>query len=298
MVFLDVTIPVFLVASIGFVFGKVFRTDLSVVGRIVFYVFGPALIFRSVYQAELASNEVAKIVTFVVLLHVALFAVSRIVCRVRKWDEDTRSVAGLVLTLGNYGTYGLPVVLFAFGEDGLACAVVFFVCSVLLQSTLGVGIAAWRRGERVWGALLTVFRVPWIYAFVAAVGARLVGWDLPDGLLRTVELVAAGAIPMQLLLLGMELSRLNLRAMAEATMELSLARILIAPLFGFGLAAMLGIHGLLRSVLIVQASMPSAINAMILAVRYNRRPELAAGVVFVTTLLSLGTLTLIPHLVG
>lgn len=53
-----------------------------------------------------------------------------------------------------------------------------------------------------------------------------------------------------------------------------------------------GAEGLLRSVLVVEASMPSAINALILSMHFKRRPGLSATVVFLTTLLSLGTLTL------
>ena len=51
-------------------------------------------------------------------------------------------------------------------------------------------------------------------------------------------------------------------------------------------------EGLLRSVLIVEASMPSAIDALILPMHFKRRPELSATVVFLTTVLSLGTITL------
>lgn len=65
-----------------------------------------------------------------------------------------------------------------------------------------------------------------------------------------------------------------------------------------GLTAMLGIGGLLRSVLIVEVSMPNAIDALILSMHFNWRPELTATVVFLTTLLSLGALTLIPSVLN
>jgi len=293
MLFFDVTLPVFLVAGIGYAAGRLSSLDIRSIGSLVFVVFGPALIFRSVYTANLASDHAGRIILFVALLHIALFVAARVLARLRSWDEDTAAVAGLAVTLGNYGTYALPVILFAFGEAGLDHAVIFFVSSVLIQATLGVGVAAWRRGQPPWRALGSIFRVPWVYAFLVAFVMRLAGWQLPEALLRPMELVAAGAIPMQLLLLGMELSRLNLRAMQWKTLEISLVRVLLAPAVAIALSAAIGLIPAVAAIVIVQASMPSAINSMILAVRYERRPELAAGVVLVTTVLSLGTLTLV-----
>lgn len=297
MVFLDVTIPVFLVAGAGFVFGRMAKLDVSVLGRIVFNVFGPALIFRSLYSADVTGNEVARIAVFVLALHVVLFALSRLMGRLRRWDDDTQAASSLALVLGNYGSYGLPVVYFAFGDRGLVYAVIFFISSVLIQSTLGVGIASWKRGMRPWGVLAGVFRVPWIYAFLLALVLRLADVTLPTGLWRSVELLADGAIPAQLVTLGLELSRLRLRSIAAATVEISLARTIFPPLAALGLAVAVGAEGLLWSVLVLQASMPSAINSMILSIRYDRRPELVASVVFVTTVLSLGSVSLLLHMI-
>ncbi len=298
MIFLDVTLPVFLVAGIGYAFARLTKLDVVALGRIVFYVFGPALIFRSVYTAELDPTEVARIAGFAVAYHAVLFIVSRLHGRLRRLDEDTQSAATLALTLGNHGTYGLPVVYFMFGDRGLALAVVFLVCAIVLQSTFGVGVAMWRRGTRPWNLVAGVFRVPWIYAFLAALAVRTVNVSVPDGLWRGIELVADGAIPLQLVLLGMELARLRVGAIAATTAELTLLRTIGAPLLALGLAAAVGAEGLLFSVLIIQGSMPSAINSMILAIRYDRRPDLAASVVFLTTLLSLASLTVVLHLVA
>jgi len=298
MIFFDVTLPVFLVAGIGYLFGRLTKVDVRSLGRIVFTLFGPALIFRAVYAADVAPTEIARIGGFALVYHAVLFIASRVHGRLRGFDDDTQAAASLVYTLGNHGTYGLPVALFMFGDRGLELAAIFFVCAVLIQATLGVGIAVWRRGERPWTALVGILRVPWVYAFILGLTLRLVGVTLPAGLWRAIDLTADGAIPAQLILLGLELSRLRLGTIAWTTTELSLVRTIAAPLLALATAAAVGANGLLASVLIVQGSMPSAINGMILAIRYDRRPVLAASVVFLTTLLSLGSLTLILHWVG
>ena len=73
---------------------------------------------------------------------------------------------------------------------------------------------------------------------------------------------------------------------------LSAIKLTIPPLLGLGLTRLLGIEGLLRVVLVVEAGMPSAVNALILATNYRRNTELAATTVLVSTILSLGTIAL------
>lgn len=46
----------------------------------------------------------------------------------------------------------------------------------------------------------------------------------------------------------------------------------------------------MRSVLIVEASTPAAVNSLILSLQYNRRPDLVSPVVFLTTIGNLATM--------
>jgi predicted permease len=57
--------------------------------------------------------------------------------------------------------------------------------------------------------------------------------------------------------------------------------------------AALGIEGLLRVVLIVEASTPTAVNALILSLQYDRRPDLTASVVLLTTVGNLATMSVL-----
>jgi len=66
----------------------------------------------------------------------------------------------------------------------------------------------------------------------------------------------------------------------------------------WGITAMLGIEGLLRAVLILQASTPTAVNALILSLQYERRSELTASVVLITTVGALGVTSLLLWLLA
>jgi predicted permease len=292
-VLIEVILPIVLVGVAGALIGRLFRLDATLLARVVLYLLGPALIFRSLYDSTVLGEDVLRIAAFVLMLHVSLLISSRVLGRVLGWEDDTRAVGSLVTTFGNCGTYGLAVLLFAYGEAGFTLGVVYMLGSSLLQATLGVGIGAWHRGMRLRTWIGQAARVPWLYAFLLALLFRSTGWVLPVGVYRGVDLLASATIPMQLILLGIQLVRVPLRRIAGEAVWLTVLKLALPPLLAWGFTAMLGVEGLLRSVLIVEASMPSAINALILSMHFNRRPELAATVVFLTTVLSLGTITLI-----
>lgn len=273
--------------------GRSVRSEPSVLTRIVFYLFGPALIFRSIYTSTISLENVLSIGGYVILIQLIMFAISRIVGRVRRWDSDTQASGSLMLLFANCGNYGLPVMLFAFGEQGFAFAIIYVLISSMMQVTFGISVASWRKGASWRQGLLQVFRVPYMYAFLLAVILRSTSVELPVSIFRAVDMLAQAAIPGQLVVLGIQLSRVKMQHFGVDSVVLSTIKLTIPPIVGWAITSILGIEGLLQSVLIAQASMPSAVNALILATHFRRNPELAAATVFVSTILSLGTVTLL-----
>ena len=97
-------------------------------------------------------------------------------------------------------------------------------------------------------------------------------------------------------MLGIQLSRVRLQHFGVDSILLSSIKLLVPPLLGWGVTSLLGITGLLQAVLIAEASMPSAVKALILATQFRRNPELAATTVFVSTVFSLVTTTVLLSL--
>jgi predicted permease len=192
----------------------------------------------------------------------------------------------------NAGNYGLPLVLFAFGEEGLARAVLFFTVVAAQTHTLAVFIAA-RGTARSRDAVWNVFRLPLVYAFTFGFLANQFGLVLPAPIVKAVELTGNAAVPVLLTVLGIELSRIQIQQDRGAIGIATIARLAIAPLVAFALTGALGITGITRAVCIIQASMPTAVNATILAVEFDARPNLVAGTVFVSTVASVITLTIL-----
>ncbi len=292
-ILLDVILPIFLVVGCGFLVARSVRSEPTILIRIVFYLLGPALVFRAIYVSEISIGSAISIGLFVVLLQGTMFGVSRLMGYIRGWDEQTQASGTLVLTFGNCGNYGLPVLLFAFGDQGFALGIVFVLISIMMQATLGIGVASWHNGVPWYLGIAKILKAPYLYAFLLAMLLRTASVDLPLSIFRAVDLLATAAIPGQLLMLGVQLSRVRPHHFGGDSILLSAIKLTIPPLLGWGITSLLGVDGVLQSVLILEAGMPSAVNALILATKYRRNTELAATTVFVSTILSLGTITLL-----
>ena len=297
-ILLNVILPVFLVGGCGYLVGRSTRSESTVLIRIIFYLLAPALIFRSIYTSAISIESALSIGGYVILIQLSMFAISRFVGRVRHWDADSQAAGSLVLLFANCGNYGLPVMLFAFGEEGFAFGVIVVMVSIMMQATIGISVASWQKGATWKQGLTRVLRYPHLYAFLLAVVLRSASIELPQSLFRSVDLLAQAAIPSQLLMLGIQLSRVRLHHFGIDSILLSSIKLLVPPFLGWAITSMLGITGLLQAVLIAEVSMPSAVNSLILATQFRRNPELAATVVVLWNMLSMVSITLLLTLLG
>ncbi len=289
-------VPVFLVTGVGWLLRKTLRFNPAPLAQLTFWCLSPALIFDSLRTGQLPLSTLWMAAGFAVAHHVAMLLLSLPVRRaLLPGDRDGQAVASLTMMYGNCGNLGLPVLLLAFGRTGFEVGVIFVAANFVLASTLGIATITWD-GRLVWRRMLrTVLRVPWIYAVAAAVVVRMVG-ELPTWLANASELLAGGAIPIMVLLLGMQLADVRPRQVAKEATTLAALRLLLGPLVAWGLAAAFGATGVVRGALIVEGSVPTAVNSLILSLQYKRRPDLAASVLLLSTAMSAVSLPLVLHL--
>lgn len=192
------------------------------------------------------------------------------------------------LMFPNAGNMGMPLCLFAFGDEGLALSVAFFAAMAMTQFTIGVSIAAGRM------ALRDVAMNPVLWAALVSLVLLLTGAALPRWLDGTIDVLAGMVIPLMLMSLGISLSRLKPSVLGRSTIY-SIARLVLGFTAALGVTALLGLDGIARAAVIIQASMPTAVFNYLFAARYNNRPSEVASIVVVSTVLSFITL---PFLMG
>jgi predicted permease len=293
-IFLQTVLPVFLVAGAGFPLATYVALDGRSLGRLLFYLATPSLVFRSLYQTRL---------DYTVLGHLTLVAVSAaVLAGLLGWwagaGQERKQRAAMVLTsaVSNNGNMGIPISYFAFGDTGMALATVYYVISSFLSNTFGSVVAS--AGERsLTGALQQSLRVPVLYAATAGLLLNALHLELPPTLFRPVDLLADAAIPGMLVLLGVQLRAAPLWQTPSVIWRSVAVRLLAAPSVAWLLCLLWGITGVERAVLILQAAMPTAVMTAVIATEFDTAPQFVAAVIFFSTAISMVTLSVVLWLV-
>jgi predicted permease len=289
-IFTSDILPIFVLAAIGFLLARYAGVDARALSQVTFNALSPCLVFQLLVTSTISGADFGRMALFCVLVMGAIGVLARLAAVALRLDRPATIALMLVVMFSNGGNYGLPVAMFAFGNQALAYASVYFVTSSVLTYTAGVFLAA--SGRRSVGqALRGVTRVPTIYAVAAAFIVLSLRLPVPAAALRPIGLLGDAALPLMILVLGMQLERAA-RPERVSVVATAVGLSLIAtPLLGWGFARLLGLEGAAFQAAVLQASMPAAVVTTILALQYEVAPSFVTSVVVVSTLLSPFTLT-------
>ena len=291
-IFASDILPIFIIAGVGFILARRFGAGVKTLSTVAFNALSPCLVFNQLVTARISGSQSVRVAAFCVLLTMAIGVAARLTSMPLRLDRMTLSSFLLVAMFSNSGNYALPVVLFAFGRDALAFASVYFVTSAILIYTAGIIVAASGHGS-VRLALTRLFKVPAIYAVTAAIIVLSTHTTVPPVVMRPIALLSDAAIPIMLLVLGMQLERAVMPKHPMAVGAAVMLSLVVAPLIAFGLSAVLGLTGAARQAAIIEASMPAAVITTVLALEFDLDAGFSTSVVFFTTLLSPITLVVL-----
>jgi malate permease and related proteins len=278
--------PVFVMAAIGYAWrltGAPF--DMPFVTRIIMYVAGPCLVFTSLSQLTLPLTQFWEMVGAMIIVTLGVAGVSALLIKLLRLPQRSFLPA---LTLGNTGNLGLPLCLFAFGQEGLGLAVAIYVTNSLLQFTF-VPLLHTRVS-----VVRTLFSTPMLYGAVAGIAVVAGDVSVPTWLANTLGAIGDLLIPLMLMALGNTIGALKAHNLPRAV-GLGSARLAISFAVAVGVSFALGMRGVAQGVLVLQGAMPAAVFSYLFAARYERDADDIAGIVLVSTLL--GALAL-PFLVS
>ncbi len=290
-IFYNNIVPIFIAIGLGYALQRRLKIEIKSVSRITFYALSPCLVFSSLVTSTISGQEFWDIAFFQILITLAVALAAWGVARALRFDRTMESAFLLVTVFVNSGNYGLSVNLLAFGETALARAIVYFVVSSLLTNTIGVYLAS-RSKATASDALLNVFKVPIVYAVLLAVLVNLINLDVTGSpVFKAVEMVGQGAVPLMLLLLGMQLASAPLAQGMRTAGLAAFIRLAVTPVLALPLAHLLNLTGSTLQACVVEASMPTAVTTAVLAIEFDARPEFVTSAIFLSTLASPLTLT-------
>jgi malonate transporter and related proteins len=266
-------------------------------GSFVYYVALPALLFRSTALGAASETSHANVIAAFFGGAVALFVLGLLIGRFRfGMDLREQGVVAVNVSFGNTVQMGVPLVLAAFGPDGMqAMALVIALQSIILLTLATIVIELGRSGAGELGHALRAVAAaiatnPIITSIVAGFLWRLTGLPLPMAVTRFIDLLGDGASPCALFALGASLSGFRLAAGLGETAIIVGLKLVLQPIVVWSLAKLFGLAPLDTAVVTLAAALPIGMNAFLVAQRYQTYVAGSASAVVLSNLLSVLTL--------
>jgi malonate transporter len=232
-----------------------------VLANAAFFIFVPALLFRTTARLDTSTLPWAFLFAFFVpvLVVVALiYAFER--WRLKPGDAVTGpSVKAITAGFGNTLQVGVPV---AAGRSSRSFR------STLMQTVRNTVIH------------------PVVLPVLAGLTWNATGWPIPAVLDDVLQNLGTAVVPLCLTLIGMSLAYYGWPKSWSGISGLVSAKLLLIPAVVFGIAhGLLGLNGLPLAVVVMLAALPTGSNALIFAQRYRTmEAEVTAATVLSTVL--------------
>jgi len=279
----NVIAPVLVCTTIGFFWGRSGTPYAAeFVSRAVMNVGAPCLVISAISQVEISGQAFAQVAAAALLVFLGTAVLG--VIAIRSFGGDLRSLLATVV-FPNNGNMGLPLCMFAFGEQGLALALAFFLVQMTALMTAGVALMS-RANTGLGTVLKDLAKQPLIYSIIVALWLLSSGTTLPVWIDSSVELLAGFTIPLMLITLGVSLSNLTTTGWWRS-IGFSVLRIGGGLVFAWIAVSLIGITGTARNVVLLQAIMPAAVFNYLLALKFDRDPNAVAGIVVASTVMAL-----------
>lgn len=295
---LNMQMMMFLLVAIGFLVRK--REIVGTEGRmnmidLCLYITLPFNVLNS-FLGEWDPNMLISC-SLILLLSTGYNVISILfsVILYRRNDSKKQKTLKYGTIVSNGGFLGNPIVEGIYGSGGLIYASLFMLPVRIVMWSYGVSV--FLRGEestsnkKKESLLKKVVTHPCIMAIYIGAAIMMSGIQLPTFMENTIVSLSRCNTPISMMLVGMLLAEINPKGLIDKTMVFYTSiRLLIIPAVIFVITAFLPIDPMLRGITVIIAGMPAPITTALLSAKYGGDEKYAAGMIFITTILSLFTL--------
>ncbi|MFC3039599.1 AEC family transporter [Virgibacillus xinjiangensis] len=296
--FFNVILPIILVFASGFVLQRIRVMDVRTLSSVSIYILSPALVFINLSEADFDGGYMV-IVIFMFFLFFATVLINKILSMIWKWKPSVESAAILSTGFMNSGNYGLPVVLFSVGTEALPYAVFIMVVQSMMNNFFGVYYAS-RSTSGMKRAVLNIFKMPATYAAILAFLFQGFSWGpIPEPIHSTISMVGDAAIPVMMIMLGMQLASIvSLKMNWQVVVSSVTLKMVGAPLIAFAFISVVDMDPIVATVILIISAMPTAATTTMYAIEFDTEPDLVSSITLIGTLISIVSITILLNFIS
>jgi predicted permease len=293
--------PIFAIIVSGHIlrrFGLTNDVFLSNSDRLIYFIFFPILLFWKIGAAPPAASMnfdycLAGLSTVTVVFVLSIFYIK--IFRVGEYQAGTFSQSCY-----RFNTYvGMALVLNAFGEAGGRYFGILIGLIIPWVNVMAVTVLIWFSGRRLtfWKQVQVTFKAVFSNPlFIACVAGLIFSNTLkvfPNFIDNTFTLFSMVTLPLALLSIGGNLTLKSLKTYFSLSIVASGFKLIVLPLTGYFMLSAFNVSGLHFKVSMILFTLPTSTAMYVLSSQLNSDTDLASANIFLSTILSFFSLSLV-----
>jgi predicted permease len=300
-VFISLAIIAAIGATLRFIFPDMdiesFRRSIN---KLVLYIILPALIFNVIYNAnpgkEFYYVPIAALGGIMAALIIAIIAFHFI-----RLPQNTKGALILASAFSNVTYLGLPVLTGVFStiSDNIAVvSVLYEVTTSPVLLSVGVLIAIYygrKNRPEISGMMKRIVKLPPLWALGIVLLVKFFTIPVPVFLLQTSKTLSVTAVGLMIISLGMALRFNKVRHLKPILLSVVI-QLAFIPFVVYYIGKFLHMDQPYFEATVIEAAMPTQLLTLVVADEFNLDTEILAQVIFITTVLSVGSIPLMRYL--
>lgn len=287
-------IPVMLIILVGLLAGYTLPIQIQSLSLIAIYILYPALIFDSFYQTNISIESVTGLLVGFIITSCLVYVGVLFISKLFNLSSSTKTAFMATALFPNNGNMGLPITTFALGIGGLEIAILYMIFSSILMFCIGPILL---QGKTILHGIRRALESPLVWSILMGMFWRIYSLNLPLQLYTSIHKLGEAAIPIALLLLGIQLTQTHWQFGTQELISVAM-RLLLAPLIAYIVGTNLHLNNLNLQVLVIQSSMPTAVSSLVLITECDGDNNFVARTIIMSTLMSFLTIPLILGLLN
>ncbi len=303
-VIIEQIIKLFIVIAIGFAAAKTGYLPESfkdVISKVIKKITLPLLIITSMMSKELTADALINTgiaaLSAVVVIGI-LYVIGLLSAALFKLKEPTKTVHALAGATGNVVFLGYPVISAVYGADGLYYAVIYGIINDLFLWSLGVYLINKSAGKTTSKEAFKKLLNPNTISCIVGILFMLLGVKFPETIFDTLSGVGHLTTNLSMIFIGMVLSTVNISKIYKrvSILLIIILKMVVTPAVAAFIYSKLGINPIVSGAIVLQIAMPAQTVMSIITNEAGSDVAYSAEYIFLSTILSIGTLPVVYYL--
>lgn len=274
---IEIIFPVLTITLIGYFYAKKEKISMDITNKINMDIFIPILIFYAISE-KLPS--ITLLGTFSIGAIIVILGSGLLLYPITKLIKINPRTFLPSMMFNNSVNLGLPLALFAFGQEAMAMMIALSLVQIIGQFTIAVIMYG---GE---AKVINLFKNPVLIATILGLLFNYFNIHIPEILLTPTEMLSKVAIPLVLFALGVRLAFIDFKHW-----KIGILGAILCPLSGVIVALIVILifdyTPIQIKLLILFGALPPAVINAIMAEQYGHDSSIVASIVAVGTLFSI-----------